>query len=261
MGSKSKNAAFLICILALLVIVFIQPATAQSTTKPSMPKFTVELADPAFDIPPAYSFNASTGLFDANDGYHIEYSTVKIVIENQPVCNQTNHDYLYYNVRIKPHNYADSYWYELFHAGADGYPMQTLSNYTVIPLLVEGNQELGIHIPTGETTDIQVQAMLGHIERGFNPNATNQIEMYPYVFAGEVSGWSSTQTVTVPPKTPFSASPPSTPTYTPTPTSSGTPSDLITLPATVFVILVAALSMGIVVLLVLLIRKAKLKHT
>ena len=181
-----------------------------STPTPTAPEFTIMPVGPSFDIPPTYSFNSSSEQFDLNDGYHIQYSTVKIIIKNQPFTNQIVYDNLYYNVRIKPHNYPDSYWQELYSAGADGYLVQTLSNYTTIPIAVEGAQALGPIIPTGATTDIQVEAMMGHIGR----NNTMIPYPYPYVFFGETSGWSSTQTVTLPPKTAFT----SLPTPTPVPT-------------------------------------------
>ena len=40
--------------------------------------------------------------------------------------------------------------------------------------------------------------MIGYIRRVYNPNATNQLEMYPYVFTGETSDWGETQIVTIP---------------------------------------------------------------
>ena len=55
--------------------------------------------------------------------------------------------------------------------------------------------------------------MIGHIKRGFNGNATNRIEMYPYIFVGQTSDWSNTHTVTLPQKVPITVS---SPTQTPT---------------------------------------------
>jgi hypothetical protein len=114
---------------------------------------------------------------------------------------------------LKPHNYPDSYWNELFNPNLDGFPLQTSSNYTSIPIAAEGATEFQYQIPAGKTTDIQVKAMIGHIERGFNGNATNQIEMYPYIFVGQTSEWSNTQTVTLPSKVPITIS---SPTQSPT---------------------------------------------
>jgi hypothetical protein len=206
----SKSIAiFIIALVAISTVLMAKSANAQTIPKPSVPEFTIKMVGPSFEIPPTYSFNPNTGLFDANDGYHIQYSTIKIVIKNQPFSNQTNYDYFYYNVRIKPHNYSDSYWHELFYAGVDGYPIQTQSDCTVIPLSVEGSQVNWGIIPTSETTDIQVEAMIGHIGR----NNTMFPYPYPYVFFGETSGWSNTQTVTLPEKVPIASD------FTPNPSS------------------------------------------
>jgi len=50
----------------------------------------------------------------------------------------------------------------------------------------------------GGQVDFQVQALIGATHRGYNANATNQLDMYPFVFDGETSGWSSVQTLTIP---------------------------------------------------------------
>ncbi len=77
----------------------------------------------------------------------------------------------------------------------------------------------------GDKVDFQVQAMIGNIHRVYNPNHTSQLDMYPYVFTGEVSDWSNTQTITMPDGSVSSSTPdPTTPTTTPT---TPTPSDYI----------------------------------
>ena len=231
-----RKAFSLIIILILAVsslILMVKPTFAQSIPTPSVPEFTILPVGPSFDIPPTYSFNSSTGLFDINDGFHIQYSTVKIIIKNQPYSNQSVDDNFYYNVRIKPHNYPDSYWLELFYAGADGYPVQTISNDTTIPIAVEGSQAQGTIIPTGATTDIQVEAMIGHIGR----NNTMNPYPYPYVFFGETSGWSNTQTITLPPKTAFTVS------TSPTPTVPEFPTIVVAVPMAVLLLMIAKLFM------------------
>lgn len=251
MGKLSKSLGLLLVLIMIvsgLSLLMVKPVCAQTVSKPSVPQFTVELVGPSFDIPPSYSFNSSTGLFDANDGYHIQYSTVKIVIKNQPFSNQSGGDSFYYNIRIKPHNYPDSYWQELFSAGNEGFPIQALSNYTTIPLPIEGAQVLGVTISTGATTDIQVEAMIGHIGR----NNTMTPYPYPYVLFGETSGWSNTQTVTVPPKTPFSASSIASPSPTPTPNANS-----IALPSSIFVTLIIVLLLTILILSMLLLRRGQ----
>lgn len=254
MGKMTKSLGISLLFAAILITAYTVPTIAQSTTKPATPEFTVELSGPAFDTPPTYTFNAGTGLFDPQEGYHIPYSTLKIIIKNQPFTTQTNYDFLCYNVRIKPHNYPDSYWQELFHAESDGYPLQASGDHTIIPLPIEGSQVLGTVIPTGESTDVQVEAMIGYIGR-------NQTYPYEYIFYGETSGWSSTQTVTVPPKTPFLTSPSSTPFYTQTPTPTGTSDGLVMVPLTIFLVTVTVLFSLVVTLSVMLLHRGKTKRT
>ncbi len=213
-GVSMNNKNLVIVLILIMAIsslspIAIKPVFAQTISKPSIPEFTLELVGPSFDIPPTYYFNSSSGLFNVNEGYHFQFSTVNINIKNQPFTNQSNIDFLHYNVRIKLHNYPDSYWQELFSAGADGYPIQTPSDYTIIPLIVEGTQALGVPLSVGATTDIQIEAMIGHIGR----NNTMTPYPYQYIFIGETSGWSNTQTVTLPPKTPITLSFPNANSY------------------------------------------------
>ena len=254
MGNISKSLGVSLLFAAILITAYTVPVIAQSITKPATPEFTVELSGPAFDIPPTYTFNAGTGLFDPQESYHITYSTLKIIIKNQPFTNQTNYDFLRYNVRIKPHNYPDNYWQELFHAGSDGYPIQASGDHTIIPLPIEGSQVLGTVIPTGASTDVQVEAMIGYIGR-------NQTYPYEYILYGETSGWSSTQTVTVLPKTPFMVSPSATPTSTSGATLSAAPYGEVTLPLTVFIAIIVVLSVAICVLSLLLLRRTRNRQT
>ena len=190
--------------------------------KPSVPEFAVTPIGPSFDIPPVYSLDRDTGeIVIAENGYHVEYSAVVITIKNQPFSPSFSTEgrqisFFYYNVRIKDHNQSDSYWKELYRVD-EGFLSPSKSNYTNIPMPVEGVQNVGIVIPTGTQTDIQVEAMIGSIGRQLNPNATSQIDMYPYVFTGETSGWSNTQTVTLPANTPLSPNPTPSPETTPSP--------------------------------------------
>jgi hypothetical protein len=178
----------------------------------------VQPVGPSFDVPPTYSLDQNTGLFDTTNGYHVEYSAVDIIIKNQPFSTSQSgvlsYYSFYYNVRIKPHGFPDNYWDELFNSGGTGYPSQSPSSSTIIPLPVEGAVFEGITIPTGAQTDIQVEAMIGYIGR----NASAYL--YPYVFFGGLSGWSNTQTVTLPANIPLS----------PTPTMSSSPSSITPTP-------------------------------
>ena len=59
-----------------------------------------------------------------------------------------------------------------------------------------------IEFSAGSHVDFQIEAMIGYVHRVFNPNWTNLLEMYPYVFTGERSGWSDTRTITKPEQEP-----------------------------------------------------------
>jgi hypothetical protein len=84
-------------------------------------------------------------------------------------------------------------WTELYNPNVD-YPIQSNSDYTLVySLNADGNG-----VTLGYQIDFQVQALIGAVHRGYNASATDQLEMYPYVFSGEISDWSNTQTITIP---------------------------------------------------------------
>ena len=147
----------------------------------------------------------------------------------------------YYNIQVRPHSSSGD-WTDVYHAWGDGYLVSTNTEYTITSLSIEG---YGFE---GSQTDIQVQAMIGQIGRGYNPNAS-QIDMYPYKFEGQTSSWSPTQTVTVPANTPLSPTPISSfsPTVTPTPApnSTSTPNQTASAspknPMSIYEILIATL--------------------
>jgi hypothetical protein len=66
-------------------------------------------------------------------------------------------------------------------------------------------------VSSGYQIDFQAQALIGAVHRGYNASATNQLEMYPYVFSGEMSDWSSTQTITLPSTSTLPTSTPTVP--------------------------------------------------
>jgi len=122
----------------------------------------------------------------------------------------------FYNVRMRIN---DGNWSLLY--PKHFVPTQSNGEYTTLSYpseqpVVEYQYHLGyriVNLFTGDKVDFQVQAMIGSIHRVFNPNFTGQLDMYPYVFTGEESGWSNTQAITIP-DTSASASPNPTPTPT-----------------------------------------------
>jgi hypothetical protein len=184
--------------LSSLTLLTAKPATAQSIPKPSVPEFTTELISPPEE---SQSVNR----------------TIQLSIKNQPSLS----DYgFFYMVRARIN---DGKWSLLY--TIDNVPVQSNEEYTTFSYpsdgpVVEYQYYLGDRIENlfaGDKVDFQVQAMIGNIHRVYNPNHTSQLDMYPYVFTGEVSDWSNTQTITIPYGSVSSSTPnPTTPT-TPTP--------------------------------------------
>jgi hypothetical protein len=119
------------------------------------------------------------------------------------------------------------------------------------------------NIPAGSALDFQVRAMIGGMHRGNNPNETNPLLRYAFVFDGEVSDWSSTQTVNIIPKLASSAGATAMPTTTETPAYSSTPdaksadnlqvNDLVIIVAAASAVIIAA----VIAVAAVLIKKAK----
>lgn len=168
---KSLTCLFLLSILCGGLFLFISTnfcavQAASEIPKPSVPEFTVEV-----------------------DG-----RGVSLIIENQPFESYMDDDWIvrfYYNVRLNGK--------ELYRA-SDGYPSQSSSENTIISYHIRENADsyLGAYLyEVGNTLTFQVEAMIGYVHRVYDPDASHMLEMYPWVFTGETSGWSEPQKVTL----------------------------------------------------------------
>lgn len=214
-----------------------------------MPEFTLKFVAHSSDTPTTYSIDPFTGVNVTHSGSHSEWTTLDVTIKNQPFSpysdpsSATGMINFFYNIRVKGH-FSDN-WIELYRA-SDGYPIQDSgSKYTVVSYSVGttgGDLDSGqrmVHV-YGQV-DFQVEAMVGWVSRVLNPNAAGQLDMYPWRFTGEVSGWSSTQTLifdgSAPTETASSSPSPTSPaivsptpqntTISPSPSSSPLPSSQI----------------------------------
>ncbi len=266
MGIINKTFALsLILIIAMscLTLLIGQPASAQSIPKPSVPQFTLSLVGPAYVVPTTYHLDQTTGQIVADVGYTNEYSAVVVTIKNQPY--DTTYGSLYYNIRLKNREWNDSWLYPLDNLFRmfQTYPTQsTDSDYTNITLTIQSNSLL-----VGVENDIQVEAMLGNIGRHQEYSDTGQYLGAPFVFNGQTSDWSSTQSISIPANVPLAATSPnptspitSTPTTTTsTPTSTpitpNTNVNSITLPLNMFIALVAVFVAVILALSILALRR------
>jgi hypothetical protein len=172
MGRISRGfSLFLVVILVGSSLIIVESAFAQSIPKPSAPEFTAKLIS---SPPESQSVNR----------------TIELSIKNQPSIS-------FYNIRMRV---KDGNW-GLVYPNSNSVPNQSNGEYTILSyssgyLDVEYQYLLGYkveNLTAGDTIDFQVQAMVGSIHRVFNPNFTNQLDMYPYVFTGETGDWSNNQ--------------------------------------------------------------------
>jgi hypothetical protein len=212
---------------SLILVSVARFGTAQASTsdssipKPSVPEFTVALVDSSYDVPTTYSIDPYTGENVTHLGYHVERTSIEVKIKNQPFTPYEIQDSygnnwtinFFYNIRIKGHFSGD--WIELYRA-SDGYLTQSDLQYTVISYVWGGDADtvMGtkmIKLPAGGQVDFQVEAMIGYVHR----EITIPVPGTGWVFTGETSGWSNTQTITIG----ESQTPTPSPATTPTPTA------------------------------------------
>jgi hypothetical protein len=154
-------------ILVLSSLVMLESAKAQ-ISKPSVPQFTLTLQN----------------------------NIVVLAIENQPLDASSNCSF-YYDVRIMN---VGGYWSSLYKA-ENGPPTQSNSNSTTLYYPIAKSDYFpslttidGIPIPTTGEATFQVLAMIGNWEKTTYSDGTVSYGLK----GGEVSGWSGSQTITLP---------------------------------------------------------------
>jgi hypothetical protein len=223
MGRISRTfGLFLTLIIAMscLALLTVKPINAQTTVPtsspipipmPSVPEFTLQLVGPPYEVNTTYYEDENTGQIVTEIGYINQYSYLEIKIKNQPFTpfigdEHGNMVQIQYNVRIKQSNETNN-WVEVY-SPYNGYPIQSNSDpTTTIMIPIEGGLISSLGSIAGTQSDIQVEALAGYVHRMvvWSPNFGA-----PYVFNGTESGWSETQTVSVPeniPNTPTSSVP------------------------------------------------------
>jgi len=270
MSSISKSFSLLVIILlAVSGFTIVKPAFAQ-IPKPSVPEFTVKFIDASHFTLTTYSIDPYTDQNVTHPSYYVANKTITVSIKNQPFVSTYDssggfNTSLLYNIRIKGH-YVEN-WTNLYLV--DDLPAKSNSDYTVFSYVSEQPNcentyilgDIMTDFQMGAQVDFQVKAMSGIVHRVFNPNATNQLEMYPYEFTGEESGWSNTQTITINTDDAtilYTSSSPSSPSPTPTVTSvSNFPNSSLLLITTITLVVIAFL-LAVIIFLLLYTRKRKL---
>ncbi len=196
---KASTCALIAVIVFSIIVGAIKINTVESTTelnhiqKPSIPEFEVKATN----------------------------KTIEIKITNQPFKTYYNESRdwnikFYYNIQVKEHNTQE--WIELYRP-SDGYPHQDSElEYTTITYTSDRMGTKILTFSAGSKVEFQVQAMIGYVHR----DASSYLA--PWIFTGETSGWSETQTVTLNIAFPSPTSSPTPPNNGPTsPPTSPTP--------------------------------------
>jgi hypothetical protein len=195
------KAALSLALVLILLNLFLIGNSLASIPKPNTPKFSMQFIDRSYDVFTTTSIDPYTGQTVTHNGYHVENYTLELVIENQPytpvLVKEGTSNWtagFYYNVRFKGHFSND--WIVAYSLDG-GYPQQSNAVNTVLTFA----KSVSVRTPElrpGSQVDIQVQALIGYAHRENNPNETIQTFMWPWVFTGETSDWSDTQTLTIP---------------------------------------------------------------
>lgn len=150
-------------------------------------------------MPTTYSIDPYTGANVTHPGYHVENRTIELNIKNQPFTSYESNGQIinfYLNIRTKGH-YAEN-WTTIYNPDFI-YPTQSKSDYTKIAYSLDENEyPFWDNLNQSGLIDFQVQALIGYTFVKHYSDDGQFIPFAPSVFTGETSGWSNTQTITIP---------------------------------------------------------------
>jgi hypothetical protein len=197
--NRTITLIILFAIITTNAMIMAETTSAQSTPKPAVPQFSIQVVDHSYDTPTTYTTDPYSGKQTANPGYHVEDIRVEGKIKNQPFSpykvpnpdSTSNYDtYLnieyYYNISFRGHFGGE--WRKLLGTEDDDYLKQNYgSEYT--PFNLSRNNAAEFH--EGDQIDVRVSAFIGYETWGFAGG-------WPYrILNGEDSGWSTILTVTI----------------------------------------------------------------
>jgi hypothetical protein len=199
---KAYVLSFSFFILTLLSSIIVENAYA-SIPKPSIPEFKINLIDSSYDIPTKSYVDPYTGQNVTQAERHVESRTIKLSIKNQPftpfIVETSTGNWtvgLHYNIRWKGH--FEDVWHEIY-TTTNGYAGGEIEgDLLVVSYAGKYSSSEGLELyyqglistfPPGAKVDFQVEAMIGYIHR--DPLAIG------WIFTGETSGWTGTQTITI----------------------------------------------------------------
>jgi hypothetical protein len=205
-GKTQAILATLIITLACLILPIVGSVGAQVVSKPSVPEFKIKYVDNSYDIPPTYGTDQYTGqTIVTQQGQHVDNRSIEITIKNQPFAPYSdgsgNTINRFYDLKYKG-SYGNTWtamyenqtlidWYDQPSSPAleYGFVIQDYSDqYTIISYHLS---------PATGKMDFQVQALEGYTTK-YSADSHFLWSTYGYIFYGEKSGWSNTQTISFP---------------------------------------------------------------
>jgi hypothetical protein len=233
----AKKGSSTILLTLLVASIFLLPQSTSAYSKPSTPEFTARYVDYSYYVAPVYGTDEFTGQTSIKQkGYTVDGKSIEFTIKNQPFTTYTDSEGnligLYFNFRYKG-TYGTQWTYNPFYENGDGAIRYgctffsftdenpqiaqsssefTFKNFTLAFMYGYGENALSI----GDKVDVEVQALIGHID---------YVGDGYYVFTGQKSDWSGTQTVTIGSSSPAAIVPP---VQTSTPTSAPAPQQMLT---------------------------------
>jgi hypothetical protein len=285
MGSTKKTYTLLLTIIIIASsLLTIQSANAQTIPKPSVPDFSLKFINTSYSVIDPY-----TGI-----SQQIDNSTIEVKIQNQPITYSNNNVtyHLYYNIRTRPH--FEGGWTERYPVidranspyNADNKSWSSSkyltdefhspllselnSDYTVVSYSLNGDNAFYQFsgLPSNAQIDFEVEAIVGHDSRAWyvqHPLYPEYGGFYEPAIAYDTdSGWSNTQTITIPEGTisiSTSPAPKQTPTITQHPTINTGAEPPQTTPFPTETVLIVALLAMVVVLASLLLYQRNRKRT
>jgi hypothetical protein len=185
---RVSSTVLMLIIIAVASLIAVNPASAQSIPKPSVPEFSVKLVAHPYDVPPktTTTIDQYTGkeTTTTQPGYRVENKSIEVMIKNHrftPYTNANGYELnLYYSVHVKGHFGED--WKDF----CPTILAQLSSEYTV----VSGSADY----PDGSQLDFQVEAIIGHM---YDVLAGRPILPLYELWPDATSGWSNTQTLTI----------------------------------------------------------------
>jgi hypothetical protein len=191
------------------------PTEPASTPKPSVPEFTVRAIDKSYDVPTTTTTRTNFDgrkITTTTPGYHVKAGIIEISIKNQPFTPYYDSEgypiKLYYQFRVRT-NY-DNVW-RYFPYGPDLYFEADNSSYTTMAVgygwhnwggyTLKYKYGASTQVSSDGKIDFQVEAFIGHtnttiVHHSAAPVIRSEDIIVKYV--GQTSGWSETQTITIP---------------------------------------------------------------